>query len=240
MTAATHLSADTYMPHLYEFLMQVAANNNRPWFQEHRAIYDELRTLWLADLDRLIALITQWEPEMASQTARTATYRFNRDTRFSTDKSPYKTFFSAAFCIYGRKADRAGYYLQIGTSRDEGLYGGIWMPEAPVLKKLRRAVVDNYEELEEILARPQMRRWWPEWCTGGSLKTVPKGWDRNHPLAHLLRLRQYGRECAVDRKFFCSPDWVERTAERFHALKPLIDFLNYSIDEEEPFTLDNI
>ena len=76
-----------------------------------------------------------------------------------------------------------------------------------------------------------MSREFPGWC-GSTLKTVPKGYDRNHPQAHLLRLKDYGKFHHCDEAFFSDPSWPERAAEKFGILKPLVDFLNYSIDEE--------
>ena len=86
----------SYIPRLWQFLREVGANNNRPWFQEHKKEYDELRRLWFADLDRLVALMAEWEPELRGVTGKAVAYRFYRDIRFSPDKSPYKTYFSAS------------------------------------------------------------------------------------------------------------------------------------------------
>lgn len=234
----------SYIPRLYDYLRQLRENNNRSWFHDHKAQYDELRSLWLADLDRLIALMARWEPDLAAVTARSASYRFNRDTRFSLDKSPYKLFFSAGISPYGKKMpNHAGYYIQLGIDRsaggapESGLYGGLWMPDAAVLNKLRHAIVDNIEEWEEVTSGTEIDRWFPGWCQEGSLKTVPKGWDRNHPQAPLLRLKQYGRFCPCDEAFFAQDDWVELASERMRLLKPMVDFLNYSVDEDTSFTI---
>ncbi|MDE7408045.1 MAG: DUF2461 family protein, partial [Muribaculaceae bacterium] len=61
----------------------------------------------------------------------------------------------------------------------------------------------------------------------------PTGWDKNHPQADLLKLKQYGRFCRLDEKFFveAGDKWPEAVAERLHVMKPLVDFLNYSLDE---------
>ncbi len=229
--------SDKYYTHrLFEFLRQVACNNNREWFHVHKEEYDELRAMWLDDLDQLLSNMVIWEPDLASQTAKTCAYRFYRDTRFSLDKSPYKTFFSAAISPYGRKTRRAGYYLHMGIDGDNtyagsGLYGGIWCPDAPTLNKLRRAIVDNIEEFEVIINDNKLTQYFPSWI-GESLKSIPKGWDKNHPQAELLKLKEYGRFLSCNEGFFKSPDWIEITAERFSRLKPLVDFINYSIDEE--------
>lgn len=221
-----------YVYRLYDFLEQLARNNNREWFKAHKPEFDELRALWLDDIDRLIAHMTAWEPSMATQTAKTCAYRIYRDTRFSEDKTPYKTYMSAIFSGAGRHAHRACYYLQMDIRPEEsGLYGGLWCPDAAMLRKLRRAIVDNSEEFEGIINVPELSRLYPGWI-GSSLKTVPKGYEKDHPLAHLLRLKDYGKAHLCDRRFFTDPAWPERSAELFRALKPLNDFLNYSLDED--------
>jgi len=234
--------AQYYTHRLFDFLHQVATNNNREWFHAHKGEYDELRALWMEELDRLIALMTAWEPQLASQSARSCAYRFYRDTRFSQDKSPYKTFFSAAISPWGRKLPRAGFYLHMGIDEENlwggsGLYGGIWCPDTAMLNKLRHAIVDNIDEFEEIINNPEFVKHFPSWI-GDSLKNVPKGWDKDHPQAGLSKLKEYGRLCSCKEAFFRDPAWVEIAAHRFSLLKPLIDFLNYSLDEDEPFILD--
>lgn len=221
-----------YTHRLYQFLDTLAANNNRAWFAIHKEEYLELRQLWLADLDRLIAAMTPWWPELAGQTAGDSAYRIYRDTRFSLDKTPYKTFFSASISPWGRKSDRAGFYVELGNARyyDQGLYGGLWAIPSPLLRKLRHAIVDNIEEWESIVLSPNMQNDFPDWCSE-TLKTIPKGWERNHPQAQYLRMTNYGKWRPCDRNFFLDPMWPERAADLLHTLKPFIDFLNYSIDE---------
>ncbi len=220
------------MKDIYKFLDLIAENNNRPWFCAHRQQYDDLREQWFEDLDRLIACMASWEPAIASQTARSASYRFNRDTRFSPDKSPYKTFFSAALSPYGRKTDLAAYYLQVDSRLCEnGLYGGLYCVEPRVLTKLRHAIVDNIEEFEEIINAPDLIGHFPGWL-GEALKTAPKGWPKDHPQIELLRLKYYGKFQPCSRRYFEDSHWYEQAAQDLSILKPLIDFLNYSILED--------
>lgn len=221
-----------YTAELYEFFDQLSVNNNREWFAANRPRYERLREHWLADIDRLIAAMTPWEPDLVGQTAKGSVYRIYRDTRFSTDKTPYKTHFAAAISPWGRNAMRAGYYLDIGITRylEQGLYGGLWDPDAALLKKMRHAIVDNIEEWEQIVNAPDLQRYFPGWCSS-TLKTIPKGWDRNHPQAHYLRMTNYGKAYPVAPTFYLNPDWPLRAADIFHTLKPLIDFINYTIDE---------
>lgn len=221
-----------YMPELFAFFEELSHNNCKEWLDQNRDRYRRLRDLWLADVDRLIESASQWEPALKGTTAREAAYRFNRDIRFSPDKSPYKLFFSAAFGPYGKKSEHAGYYIDTGLPAlyDSGLYAGIWCPSAPVLRKLRHAIVDNIEEFEAILSDRKLEKLFPGWI-GERLKTIPKGWERNHPQAELLKLKEYGKYMTCPPEWFDNPDWPLKASEAMSVTKPLVDFLNYSIDE---------
>lgn len=222
----------TYIDRLCSFFEELKHSNNRPWFAQHKQEYEELRAQWLEDIDRMIAAMTVWEPALSGQTAKGSAYRIYRDTRFSPDKTPYKVYFSAAISPWGRKTHRAGYYIETGIRGvpDDGLYAGIWCPEPDILKKLRHAIVDNIEEFTEIIDNPELQKNFPVWV-GETLKTVPKGWDRNHPCAELLRRKDYGRFAPCGKKFYEDKDWPLKAADMFRTVKPLVDFLNYSIDE---------
>lgn len=212
-----------------EFFRALAANNNREWFAAHRPAYDELRARWTAEIQRLIDAMAQYEPSFAHLQAKDCLYRINRNLRFSPDKTPYKTFFSALISPVGRHYDKAAYYVHAGID-ENGLYAGLWSPETPVLKKLRHAIVDNIEEFNEIVENPEFAKEFPGWF-GRRLKTIPQGWPKDHPQAELLRLQEYGKFHSTDSTFFERKDWPERAAELFSLAKPFNDFLNYSIDE---------
>lgn len=222
--------AEYYMPGLYNFLRELRQNNNREWFQAHKADYERLRDSWLADLQRLIDLMGTWEPALSRFTAKDCAYRIYRDIRFSPDKTPYKTYFSALICPYGRRHDNhGGYYIQIDPDEPEaGLYGGIWWPEAPLLKKLRNAIVDNIEEWDEAVSAICPAAEW----VGDELKTAPKGWPKDHPQIKWLRMKSIGVRVDAGEDFFCNPGWVEKASEIFRSMHPMINFLNYSIEEE--------
>lgn len=220
-----------YMTRVFGFLEQLACNNDREWFKAHKGEYDELRALWLEDIDRLISMIGRWMPSVAMQTARQSAYRIYRDTRFSADKTPYKTYFSALISPRGREKDYAGFYIQQDIDSGEcALYGGIWCPPAPTLNKLRKAIVDNIEEWEGIMNAPVIADNYSV-VSISSLKTVPRGYPKDHPQARWLRMRDYGLCHNTGRKFFEDPSWPEKTAELLRPLAPFVEFLNYSIDE---------
>ena len=219
----------------YPFLDALEANNDRAWCAEHRDEYDTLRAQWISQIQLLIdTMASTYAPELAGVEAKSCLYRIYRDIRFSNDKSPFKTYFSALVSPRGRHFDGACYYIHLGGGNfaENGLYGGVWHPESAVLRKLRKAIVDNSEEFHEIIDNPELKRLFPGWY-GERLKTIPKGYDKNHPEAELLKLKEYGRYHHCDRAFFEDPEWPVRAARILAVLKPLNDFLNYSINEEE-------
>lgn len=239
------MTDNSYIPRLYDFLDELGRRQDRQWFKENKTLFDDLRAAWIADVDRLILHCSQWWPEVKGQTGAGSVYRIYRDTRFSPDKSPYKTYFSATVSPRGRSSSAAhlpGYYIQAGPGRAggatdnyeaaaSGLYGGLWCPESHVLKKLRKAIVDNIDEFEEIINEPRLASLFPGWY-GPRLKTIPKGYDRDHPQAELLRLKEYGKFMPCGREFFSDPAWPEKAAGHFEVLHPLLRFLEYSINEE--------
>lgn len=219
---------------LYNFLEQLDANNNREWFKARKSQWDDLFIQWKDDIELLLSRMSEWEPKFRYLTSKDCTYRIYRDVRFKTDKSPYKTWVCAGINIYGRNSHNGGYYVQAGPETRlgdnfSGLFGGVWMPETRILNKLRKAIIDNIEEFEEIINTPQMQKYFPLW-TGQKLKRLPRGWEQQDQYFEILRLKEYGKARECNRQFF-EGDWTQRASEQLYILKPLIDFLNYSIEE---------
>ena len=217
------------MRDVQKFLTQLSANNDRLWFAAHKGEYEEVRAYWLSQVQRIIDALAVDEPALRHIEARDCAYRIYRDTRFSPDKTPYKRYVSSLISPRGRHYDGACYYVHFGVD-EMALYGGLWSPESKVLKKVRKAIIDNVDEFRSIVETPRVLEAYPEWW-GPKLKTAPKGYDRNHPDIDLLRLTEYGRCHTLDITFFDNPDWPEKAAAILSLLRPLNDFLNYSIEE---------
>ena len=98
---------------IHGFLADIAANNNRPWFQAHKAEYERAKQEFEDGVRTLIDELATFDPEISHLTVKDCCYRFYRDVRFSSDKSPYKRHFGAYICAHGRKSLRGGYYLHI-------------------------------------------------------------------------------------------------------------------------------
>ena len=207
-----------------DFLRLLAVNNDRTWFKAHKGRYYALRGAWEQDMERLIASIGQYYPDVRGLAVKDSVYRIYRDIRFSHDKSPYKTYFSGVIGRGGRHTVQSGYYVHIGVD-EMMLCGGIWWPEKAILEQLRGLIDAEPEEFLAIVNHPDITSRY-QWMSQ-SLKTMPKGYDKNHPMGKYLKMKEYLMVKRVDEDYFDCEDWVEKVAQDLQPLKPLHDFLNY-------------
>ena len=206
------------------FLRQLAINNDRAWFKAHKDRYDALRGAWEQDMERLIGLVADFDPQARGLTVKDSVYRIYRDIRFSHDKRPYKTYFSGVIGKGGRHTVQSCYYVHFGVE-ELMLCGGIWWPEKPILEQLRGLIDAEPEEFLALINHPDITSRY-QWMSR-SLKKVPTGFDPDHPLARYLKMKEYLLLKSLDEDYFNCEDWVERVAGDLQPLKPLNDFFNY-------------
>lgn len=207
------------------FLQSLKRNNNREWFQEHKSIYEIHVKKPIADLiEAMAAEFEKFAPETAAS-AKVSAYRIYRDTRFSKDKSPYKTHVAAVFPnkILG-KNEGAAYYLHIAPT-EVFVGGGIYMPIPEELATVRNHIAANANAFRKIITAPAFRRLFGE-MTGEQLTRVPRGFPADHAAADYLRHKQFlaGRE--FDPGFATSPRFFKTVVETFRGMAPFLRFLN--------------
>ena len=207
------------------FLRLLAANNDRTWFKAHKEeMFDPLRKAWEQDIERLISLMAQWDEKARGLDVKQSVYRIYRDIRFSHDKRPYKQYFSAVVGRGGRHCISSGYYLHFEPG-NLMLCGGVWWPAKDKLDALRHLIDAEPEEFLAIINHPDITSRY-EWMSR-SLKKVPQGYSKDHPMAKYLKMKEFLMVKNVDEDYFDCEDWVERVANDLQPLKPLHDFLNY-------------
>lgn len=212
-----------------DYLTLLRQNNNREWFKDNKDLFDVLRTQFEKDVQQLIQHIALFDPEIVGTEAKDCIYRIYRDIRFSPNKLPYKTYFSAYICKGGRKSEHAGYYLHLEPD-NLLLSGGIWCPPPRLLKMLRQAVYDHTEEFTHIIESPSFKATYPE-MEGDVLQKVPQPFPKDFPRADLLKRKDYVVIGNKPESFFEQSNWIEATAKEFEKLLPLNRFLNYTVDE---------
>ena len=217
------------MKEVLEFFRVLAANNDRAWFQANKARYLEVKAIHEAFTGKLIERLAAFDATIAGVAVKDCVFRVYRDTRFSGDKRPYKTHAGAFIARGGRMAPRGGYYLHVQPGNCL-LAGGIWCPDAALLKALRRDVFESFEEFESIVHAPAFARYY-SLDEETSLKRVPPPFPADAPGARWTRLRSYTASCPLPDDFLDGEDAVERCAARLQLLYPLNRFLNYTVEE---------
>lgn len=222
------------MKEILNFLRDLERNNNREWFHENKSRYEKVLKKWHAFCEELIMEIGKFDEDIAKLTVKDCTYRIYRDTRFSKDKSPYKTHFGVFLAPGGKKSMHAGYYLHIGTGTAGGypaahmLASGNYCYDTKAVKILREDISYGWEEFEgTVLAKvaPGFRI-----DMDGALKKVPKEFDASAPYADFMRLRSFCLVNDIDDDFITAPDLAERVAEMFRTTKPFNDYVNRAVD----------
>lgn len=216
---------------LNAFLAGLSLNNHKTWFDEHRATYQDLRDQFTALVGQVIDHIAAFDPAVGMIHPKDALFRINRDVRFSPDKRPYKTTFSAAICPQGRNSGFPVYYFQINEKGDLFIAGGSYMPPPPLLAQIRQHIAQDPAQLAALLADVSFRTTYGD-IGGERLKRPPQGYDEDTPYIDYIRLKSL----SVSHE---PADWLahavtldEQIVRYFHALLPLITWLRKALGVE--------
>jgi uncharacterized protein (TIGR02453 family) len=215
----------------FDFLHGLKKNNNKDWFEKHRASYeDDLRE----PSKRLVSAMAQAFAEaklpLLSDPKRSL-FRINRDIRFSKDKSPYKTHIGIVFPSKDAKEDEwTGMYLGFEPEgkNDVKTYigGGCHMPSSPFLKRVRKKISTDYKKLEKLASDKNFKKEYPKGITDGgdSLKRIPQGYEEDHPAAKWLKMKSYTFGSDLSKKELMSKDLPKIIIRKIKAAQPILDF----------------
>ena len=135
---------------ILNFLSEIARNNNREWFYENKKEYDAVRKDFEADIEKAILKIAEFDPSVAHLGIKDVTYRFNRDTRFSPDKSPYKRHFGAYIAAHGKKSLHGGYYIHLEPGHCMLCVGTYWLP-TNILTACRNEIMSHIDDWRKMV-----------------------------------------------------------------------------------------
>jgi len=218
------------------FLRRLARHNEREWFERNRAVYEtEVREPLRALVEEMDVRLARIAPELMGDPRRSI-FRIHRDVRFSADKSPYKT--NAACQFYHHDAGRgagqdakgagAGLYFQLADG-ECFVAGGIWMPARPALEKIRAALADDPEGLDDIVQAPAFRRRFRALDREAMLTRLPRGYAAGHSAERWLRYRSFTATRMLAEREVTSPRLAAMLERDFSALVPLVRWLNGAI-----------
>ena len=215
-------------PALTAFLSDLALHNDKPWFEAHRAAYERLRSDWLAFVGQVIAGIAQFDPSVGIVSPRDAQFRINRDVRFSRDKRPYKTTFSAAICPQGRASGQPAYYFQVNEAAALMIAGGIYMPEPGILGQIRQHIAERPERLAALLADPTFMTTFGT-LEGERLKRPPQGYAETTPGIEFIKLKSFTVGVEPPGWLARGDDLADEITATCRAMFPLIRWLRAAL-----------
>jgi uncharacterized protein (TIGR02453 family) len=180
---------------LTQFLTELKDNNTRPWFIMNKPRYDILRAEFVEVLTELIREIGAFDRQVIACDPKKAMFRFQRDTRFSNDKTPYKNHFSAGIAPGNKRRPSEGggptYYFHIEANGTLLFGAGEYLPPAARLKAIREHVVNDATGFSKMLKNKHLRETYGDLNPEDKLQRPPKGFDPNHPLVDYLKLKSY-------------------------------------------------
>jgi uncharacterized protein (TIGR02453 family) len=235
---------------IINYLQDIAANNNKEWYQANKNRYDEARKEFNTAIDDVIHNIGKFDASVSHLTAKDCVFRFYRDIRFSPDKSPYKRHFGAYISAKGRKSLHGGYYLHCQPGNCFIGAGAYWLP-TNILTACRNEIMANIDMWRKAVENGKFIKFFG--YAGGNnmqehtdgdplpvkgfgityLKKAPKGFPKDYEFMDYLRMKDYSCWHRVDDDFFGSEGWMKETMTMFNTAKPMMDFMNSVIDDYE-------
>ena len=211
------------------FLETILVNNNKTWFDKYNEEYLQAKEDFEIFITGILEGLATNEPLFKEQKAKDCIYRIYRDVRFSKDKTPYKHHFGAFFSKGGRKFPGAGYYLHIEPGGKSFAGGGLWAPEAALLKKVRQEIDYNFEEFTKITKDKKFRKLFKD-INGERLKKIPQGYEENNPAIEYLKMKSYTVGNNLQDTDLTDKNFTKKVLDSFTTLRPFIDFLNKGLD----------
>ncbi len=212
----------------FQFLKDVKKNNDREWFNAHKERYVAANENFIGFTQSLIHEIAKFDKSVAGLDAKKAVYRIYRDTRFSKDKTPYKTYFSASLMGKNTGCGVAGYYLHVQPGNCM-LAGGVHMPEPKVIKEIRHEISFYNKEFMKIINAKNFKDNFT--LQGEKLVKIPQGFDKDDPMAEYLKYKELMICHSVADKNILADNSITYCTKVFKAMLPFNSFINKPLIE---------
>ncbi len=215
-----------FQPSLLAFLGDLRSNNNRDWFNEHKTLYEnQVREPALDFISAMGPPLARFAPMFVAVPKKSggSLMRVYRDTRFSRDKTPYKTNVGIQFRHeYGKDVHAPGYYFHIDP--DQVFLGaGIWRPAPEALRAIREAIVESPQAWQKVLRSRTLKS---RFALGGeSLTRPPRGFQADSPHIDDIKRKDFIAVCELEHDILFEKDLVKQVAAHFKAATPLMKFL---------------
>ncbi|TCD12510.1 DUF2461 domain-containing protein [Pedobacter frigidisoli] len=212
-----------------KFIKDVAENNNREWFAENKAVYEEAKADVLEMVGKIIPALAKIDPTLSADAdPKKSLLRIYRDVRFSKNKDPYKNNFGMWFSTK-KGGNEPGYYLHIQPGKSF-IAGGYWMPDAPHLKLIRQEIDYNIGDFKEVIENKDFKKNF-KLGVDNALKNAPKGYDPADPNIEFLKLKSFEATMKIEDKEFFDPAFVDKLISYFNMVQPLVVFLRNAVNQ---------
>lgn len=213
-----------FQPDLFHFLRQLKRHNNREWFAKNKARYLQ------GAVEPAMAFISGFAPHLEklsphfvadARPTRGSLFRIYRDTRFSSDKIPYKTHVGIHFSHEsGKDAHAPVFYLHLEP--DECFAAaGVWHPDSRALTKIRTAIVAQPEQWKKVTRKLEL--------DGESLTRPPKGFCAEHPLIEDLKRKDFVSSVALTEEQVCGPTFMKEFTAACRTMVPMVEFMTKAL-----------
>ncbi len=222
-----------FPPEMVRFFRSLKRNNRREWFQPRKHLFEQhVKTPMLELVSALNVELAKFAPEYVTE-PKSAIFRIYRDTRFSLDKTPYKTHIAASFARRGgERLGTGGFYFSISHEVLE-IAAGIWHPDRDVTLLVRNHIAETHQELSRILAGRALRKLAGD-LQGDALSRSPKGFDPAHPAAGFIKRKDWILDVTLDATQATTPQLYAALVERFRVMAPFLTYLNRPLLSRKP------
>jgi uncharacterized protein (TIGR02453 family) len=222
-----------FPPEMVRFFRSLKRNNRREWFQPRKHLFDQhVKAPMLDLLGAINTELAKFAPEYVTE-PKSAIFRIYRDTRFSADKTPYKSHIAGSFSRRGgERLGTGGFYFSVSPDAIE-VAAGIWHPDRDVMLLVRNHIAETHQELSRILSNKKSRKLAGE-LKGDALSRSPKGFDPSHPAAEFIKMKDWVLDVALDPNLATTPQLQGAIVERFRAMAPVLIYLNRPLVARKP------
>jgi len=216
------------MEFVLKFLKDIARHNDRDWFEKNKWRYLEAKAGFEEAVTAILKELVKFDSGLHGLNPKKLPFRIYRDVRFSKNKSPYKTNMGAGFSPNGRLVQEPGYYLHIEPGKSF-IAGGIYQPDAANLAKVRQEIDYNPDALKKLMTAKKFKTIFDGFDEFDKLKTMPKGYPKDHPQKEWLRLKSFIVSMPLTDKQVTDKIFIGTVASACKNIKPLNDYIREAI-----------
>lgn len=211
------------MKHILSFLEELEINNKREWFHAHQEEYQSVRKQVLALAQKLIDAVSNFYELPYDMKPGDCIFRINRDTRFSKDKTPYKTNFGIEISQGGKRQWDPCFYLHIQPGNNSFIAGGLYMPDSKVTEIIRKWITEDGKKFQKIIDKVLDGNKF--YIYEEAVKTAPRGYKKDSPYIEFIKLKHRIVEKTLKDSELLSKDFEKNVVKSFEKIEPLVSWL---------------